>query len=212
MLSPNWPPLPSAISTGLATFSSPSAIVRSGKYPESLAVGVGQYEESATPMVCASFSRREQARLCAEAQVAKLSCDPVKSQIEVTFNVFAEDPFGFDLVDDPGDVRPQVPGIGFAVSLARLAEGLAWITGRDEMNAAAPGAAVEGCEIVPNKRWSQGRVFHPGHESGRRVGFPLDVTHSPVSGFGDVQSEVEAGVAGAQRNSAKFRIANAGGM
>jgi hypothetical protein len=55
---------------GFTIFRPDEAIITSGKYPASEAVGVGQNEESATPMATASFSRREQARLCAVTQVA----------------------------------------------------------------------------------------------------------------------------------------------
>jgi hypothetical protein len=94
-----------------------------------------------------------------------------------------------------------VTRICIAPSLAGEAEGLAGIAGRDEMNAAAPRAAVEGSEIAPDRRRCQGRVFHPGHESGRRVAFPLNETNSPVGRLGDVQAEIEAGVAGAEGDS-----------
>lgn len=69
------------------------------------------------------------------------------------------------------------------------------------MNAAAPRAAVEGFKVVPDSSFSQGLVRHPGHESGRRMAFPLDESHSSISGLGDVQAEVEAGVAGAEGDS-----------
>lgn len=167
---------------------------------------MGQDEQAATPVACASFSRREQARLCPETHFAKAAGDVGKSQIDVTFDVFAENPFGFGFADDPGDLGPEMTGIGLASPLSGLAEGLAGITGRDEMYAAAPRAAVEGSQIVPYRRRSQGRVFHPGHESGRRMGFALDVTHSPISGFGDVQAEVEAGIASAQGDAAQLGV------
>ena len=68
------------------------------------------------------------------------------------------------------------------------------------MNAmrSSPCAAVEAGKVVPDRRRRQGLVFHPGHEDGRGTGVPLDVTHSTVSGLGDVQTEIEA-AAGAQR-------------
>lgn len=117
----------------------------------------------------------------------------------MAFDVFEENPAGTDFAHDPFDLGPQVPRIVFAASSSGLAEGLTGITGRDDMNAAAPRSAVEGSQIVPYRRRSQGLVFHPGHESGRSVGFPLDVTHSAISRLGDVQPEVETAVAGAKR-------------
>ena len=116
----------------------------------------------------------------------------------MAFDVLEEDEPRADLTHDPSDLRPQVSGICVAAAMAGLAEGLAGVTGRDEMNAAAPRSAVEGSQIVPYRSWSQGLVAHPRHESGRCVSFPLDVTNSPIAGLGDVQAEVEAGIAGAE--------------
>lgn len=153
----------------------------------------------------ARFSRREQARLDAVTQALKVSDDLPTSQGQMAFDVFQEDPSGADLAHDPLDFGPQVPGVVFAAASPGLAEGLAGITGRDDMNAAAPRSAVKGSQIVPYRRRSQGLVFHPGHESGRRMGFPLDVTHSAISGLGDMDPEVEAAVAGAERKPSQIR-------
>lgn len=79
---------------------------------------MGQNEDAATPMVCADFSRREDACLWRVAHGAKLFPDLGKSQIDVSFDVFAEDPFGLELPSDPGDLRPQVPGIVSAAPFA----------------------------------------------------------------------------------------------
>lgn len=146
----------------------------------------------------ARLSRCEQARLDAVTQALKLSGDLPKSQGQVAFDVLEEDPSGPDFLDDAADLGPQVAGIGLAPTSSGLAEGLAGIAGRDDMNAAAPRSAVEGSQIIPDRRRSQGLVVHPGHESGRRVGFPLDVTHSAISRLRDVQAEVESAVSGAQ--------------
>lgn len=67
------------------------------------------------------------------------------------------------------------------------------------MNAAAPRSAVEGSKVAPDRRLTQGLVRHPSHESGRCVTFPLDETHSSIPGLGDVEPEVEARVAGTER-------------
>lgn len=172
---------------------------------------MGQDEEAATPVARACFSRREQSRLWAVAHCAKVSDDVGKSQIEVAFDIFAEQPLGPDLVGDPGDLGPEVSGVVSAAAFARGAEGLAGITGRDDMNAAAPSAAVEGAQIVPNRRLAQGLVFHPRHESGCCVSFPLDISHSAIGWLCDVQAEIEAGIAGAEGNSAQFALRWAGG-
>lgn len=69
------------------------------------------------------------------------------------------------------------------------------------MNAAAPRSAVEGLEIVPERRAIQGLVCHPRHEVGRRTAVPLDITDSSIPGLCDVQAEFESAGAGAERES-----------
>ena len=155
-------------------------------------------------MASACFSRRKQSRLNAVAQSLKVADDRGASQIEMAFDIFAEDPSRPDLSDDPCDLGPQVPGIVSASPQPGRAEGLAGITGSDDMNAVAPRLAVEGSQIVPYRRRSQGRVRHPRHESRRCMGLPLDITHSAISGFGDVQAKVESGIARAERQAAIF--------
>jgi hypothetical protein len=162
---------------------------------------VGHDEESATPVRSADFSRCEQARFCAVAQAAKAAGDLGKSQIDVAFDVLGEDDAGAHLVDDPLDFGPEVAGIGLAAPLSGEAEGLAGITGREDINAATPRSAVKGSQIVPHRCAIQGRVFHPGHESGRSVGFPLDETCSAISGLGDGEAEFEPAISGAERKA-----------
>jgi len=145
----------------------------------------------------ADFSRREQSRLNVVTQADQFSADFGKSQIEVAFDVFQEHPAGGDLSDDAADGWPEVARVLLASALSSEAERLTGISGSDEMNSAAPWAAVKGCEIVPYRRRSQGLVRHPRHESGRRMGFPLNVTHSSIPWLGDVKAEIKATVAGA---------------
>jgi hypothetical protein len=121
----------------------------------------------------------------------------------VSLDVFAPHPLGPGFVDDPGDLGPEVARVDVPSPLPGVAEGLAGIAGRDEMNAAAPRSAVEGSQIAPDSRLTQGLVCHPRHESGRSVAFPLNESHSAVSGLGDVQAEVEAGVAGAEGDASE---------
>lgn len=126
-------------------------------------------------------------------------------------DVLEEAPSGADLADDPGDFGPEMPGIVGAKPGSRQAEGLAGIAGSDDMNAAAPRAAVEGSQIVPDRSRSQGRVRHPRHESGRGETVSLDMTHSSVSGLCKVQAKVEASDTGAKADAAKV-VMSFGGM
>lgn len=167
---------------------------------------MGQDEEAAAPVACACFSRCEDARLCRVAHAAKAGFDVGVAHGQVPFDVFAEDPFRFDFAGDAGDLGPKVTWVAVTAAVAGIAEGLAWITGSEEMNAAAPRATVEGSQVVPDKRFTQGLVRHPCHESGRSVAFPLDVTDSSISGFSDVQAKVEAGVSGAQGDTSEVVV------
>lgn len=125
--------------------------------------------------------------------------DNVGAEREMPADVFEEDAARADLDDDAPDVRPEVAGVFRAEPLAGGAEGLARIARSDEIHDAAPLSASEGLEIVPDRRVIQGLVFHPCHESGCCVGFPLDVTHSPQSGLGDVHAKLEPAGSGAKR-------------
>lgn len=124
-----------------------------------------------------------------------------KSQIDVTFDVFAEDPFGPDFVGNPSDFRPQVSWVSITLAFPGQAEGLAGIAGSEDMNLATPRAAFEGSEIVPDRRFSQGFLIHTRCEGGHCMSFPLDVSDGFVSLFSDVQSKVEAGIPCAERDS-----------
>lgn len=163
-------------------------------------------------MASAHFSRCEQARFWRVAQPAKARRDLGKSHIDVPLDVLGEHRRRPDLVDDPLDVWPEVPRVAPPLALAGDAERLARIAGREDMNAVAPRSAVEGLEVVPDRRLLQGLVLHPGHEGGRSVGFPLDETNSPVAGLGDREAELEPAVAGAERDPAQFAAAAALGM
>lgn len=107
-------------------------------------------------------------------------------------DVFQEDPPGSDLGDDPGDVGPDPARVGGAAPPSGVALSLARVSRSDEIHDATPRSAVEAGNVVPDSSAIQGLRFHPGHESGRRIGFPLDVTHSAMSGLGDRDPEFEA--------------------
>lgn len=126
-------------------------------------------------------------------------------------DVFEEAPFGVCLSDDPGDLGPEVAGVVCPAPAACEAEGLAGITGSDDMNAAAPRAAVERSQIVPDRSRSQGRVRHPRHESGRGETVSLDMAHSAISGLCEMQAEIEPSDAGAKADAAKV-VMFSGGM
>jgi hypothetical protein len=168
---------------------------------------VGQNEETVAPVACADFSRRLDARSNAIAQALKVSNDVSQTKGEMAGDVFEEAPLGGDFADDPRNVGPEVAGVGFSFSQSREGERLAGITGSEDMNAAAPWAAVEGFEIVPDRSRIQGRVRHPRHEGGCGETVSLDIAHGAIAGLSDVKAEIEASDAGAKAEAAKvFRF------
>ncbi len=97
-------------------------------------------------------------------------------------------------------------------ALARDGERLARIARSDDVHRAAPRAAVEGGNIVPDRSPIQGRVFHPRHENGRGVGFPFDMAHSTISGEGDGEPEVEPARAGAEGEAEEACVSGPGSV
>lgn len=95
-----------------------------------------------------------------------------------------------DLSDDPRDLGPQVASIARARSLAGVTERLAGVPRRDDIHDATPRAAIEGEQIVGDRRVIHDRFAHPRHESARGVSVPLNETHGSV-GVSDGESDAE---------------------
>jgi len=163
-----------------------------------IAVAMAEDEEPLAPMRRADFRRREEACRKPVAQADQVSGDLGKSEAQMMGDVLKEDERWSDLADDPRDVRPEMTGVGRRQPPAGDRERLARIARNDDVHAAAPRAAVEAGDVVPDRRAIQGRVVHPRHEQGRGEGFPLDVTHSVISGTGEDEPEVEPADAGAE--------------
>lgn len=172
---------------------------------------MGQYEEAFAEVGRTDFRRCDDARCNPIAHCLKVSGDDIETKGQMAGDVLEEAPFGRNLPNDPGDLGPEVPGVFLALAVPCQAERLAGITGRDEMNAAAPRAAVEGSQIVPDRSRSQGLVRHPRHESGRGETDSLDIAHSSISGFCEVQAKIEASDTGAKADAAKL-VMSFGGM
>ena len=146
----------------------------------------------------ADFRRSEEACRKAVAHADQSCGDFGEAEAQMMGDILEEDEGRLDLGDDTGDMRPEVARVVRAPALACDRERLARIARSDDVHRAAPRAAVEGSNVVPNRRAIQGRVFHPRHESGCGEGFPFDMAHSTISGDGDGEPEVEPASAGAE--------------
>ncbi|KGB82171.1 hypothetical protein JT55_09180 [Rhodovulum sp. NI22] len=166
-----------------------------------VAFPMGKDEQPLTLVRRADFRRREEACRKAVAHADQPSGDFGKSEAEMMGDVFEEDEGRLDFADDASDMRPKVARVVRAPAFARDGERLARIASSDDVHRAAPWAAVEAGNVVPDRCRIQGRVFHPRHENGRGVGFPFDMAHSSISGHGDGEPEVEPACAGAEREA-----------
>lgn len=161
----------------------------------------GKNEEPFAPMGRTDFRRSEEARRKPVAHADQSCGDFGEAEAEMMGDVFEENERRFDLADDPGHVRPEMAGILGTETLPREGERLARVSRREDVHRTAPWAAVEGGNVVPDRRVIQGRIFHPRHEKGRGVGFPFDMAHSSISGHGEGKSEVDASGSGAEREA-----------
>jgi hypothetical protein len=121
-------------------------------------------------------------------------------------HVFQKDDRGLRLPHDPLDLGPQPALVSDAAPLAADAVGLARVARSDDIHDAAPSAAVEGGNIVPDRSLSQGLVRHPRHESGCGVSVFFDETNRTISGFGKHEPEVEPAGAGAEAEAPEFAM------
>ncbi len=160
----------------------------------------------------ANFRRCEEACRKLVAHSDQSAGDFGEAEAEMMGDILEEDEGRLDLANDPGDVGPEVAWIVRAPSLARDRKWLARIPGREDIHAAAPRAAIESGNVVPDNRLIQGLVFHPRHENGCGEGFPLDIAHSTISGTGDGEPEVEPACAGAQREAEQARVCGSGSV
>ena len=109
-------------------------------------------DEDAQPLVRrADFCRAEQTRRRRVAHAPKLSQDGFKAEGDVACDVFEEDPFGAALDDDAGDLGPEMAGIIGTAALSGGTEGLAGISGEDDVEGPAKGPGIKAAQIVPDR-------------------------------------------------------------
>ena len=158
----------------------------------------GKDEEPLAFVGRADFRRRKEACRKAVAHADQSAGDFGEAEAEMMGDILEEHEGRLDLTDDAGDMRPEMAWVVRTPALACHGERLARIARSDDVHRAAPWAAIEGSNIVPDNSLIQGRVFHPRHESGCGEGFPFDMAHSTISGDGDGKPEIEPASARAE--------------
>jgi len=170
----------------------------------------GKDEEPLALVGRADFRRCEDACRKAVAHADQSAGDFGEAKAEMMGDILEEDEGRLDLANDAGDMRPEMAWILAAEPSACDRERLARIARSDDVHRAAPRAAVEGSNVVPDNSLIQGRVFHPRHESGCGEGFPFDMAHSTISGDGDGKPEVESARAGAEGEAEEACVSGSG--
>ena len=161
----------------------------------------GKDEQTFAPVGRTDFRRCEEACRKLVAHADQSAGDFGEAEAEMMGDILEEHEGWLNLADDAGDMRPEMARIIRTPALARDREWLARVPGAEQIHRAAPRAAVEGSNVVPDNSLIQGRILHPRHESGRSEGVPLNVTQSSISGDGDGEPEVEPACARAERQA-----------
>jgi hypothetical protein len=162
---------------------------------------VGQDEDPEPLVRRANFCRAEQARRRRVAHVPKLSQDGLKTEADVTRDIFEEDPFGGAFANDAGDLGPEVTWIVCATALSSCAERLAGISGEDGVEGAPEGPCVEAAQVVPD--WGGGEVPSAlgGDEDGAGPLLPFNKGAGVIAGFGEHEAQIKAAAACAEGQS-----------
>ena len=159
-------------------------------------------DEDAQPLVWRTdFCRAEQARRRRIAHAPKVSQHGFKAEGDVPGDVFEEDPFGTAFPDNAGDLGPEVARIIGAATLSCGAEGLAGISGEDDVESAAEGLGIETAEIVPD--WRRGEIACAlgGDEDAAGPLLPLDKCAGVKPRFGEHEAQIQASAACAEGQS-----------
>jgi hypothetical protein len=159
---------------------------------------VGQDENSKPLVRRADFCRAEQACRRRVVHVPKLSQDGLKAKGDVTGDVFEEHPLRAAFGDDPGDLGPEVPGVVGTLAFASGTEGLAGISGEDDVECATENPSIEAAEIIPD--WGRGEVSLAlgGDENSSGPVLPLDKSACVIAGFGQYEAQIKASAACAE--------------
>ena len=162
---------------------------------------MGQDEDPEPLVRRTDFCRREQARRRRVAHAPKFSQDGFKAECDVARDVFEEDPFGGTFPDDPGDLWPEMAGVVGTTAFASGAEGLAGISGEDDIEGPAEGSGIEAAQIIPDRRWSEIPGALGSDEDASGPIFPFDEGPGVISGFREHDAQIQASAACAEGKS-----------
>ncbi len=162
---------------------------------------MGQDEDPEPLVRRADFCRAEQTRRRRVAHAPKFSQHGFKAEGDVTGDIFEKDPFGGTFPDDAGDLGPEVARIVGAATFARRAEGLAGISGEDDLEGTAEGPSIETAQVIPD--WGRGEVSRAlgGNEDRAGIVLPLDEGAGVEAWFGQHDAQIQSSAACAEGQS-----------
>ncbi len=149
----------------------------------------------------ADFCRAEQTRRRRVAHAPKPSQHGFKAEGDVARDVFEKDPLGLALPDDAGDFRPEMAGIGGTTAFASGTEGLAGVTGEDDVEGTSEGQGIEAAQIVPDRGRGEISGALGGDEDGAGIAFPLNERAGVEAWFGKHDAQIKASAACAEGQS-----------
>jgi hypothetical protein len=119
----------------------------------------------------------------------------------VTGDVFEEHPLWAAFPEDAGDLGPEVAGIIGATAFASGTEGLAGISGEEDVEGPTKRPGIEAAQIIPDR----GRGEIPGalgsDEDSSGPALPLDKGAGVKAGFGQHEAQIKASAACAEGQS-----------
>ena len=116
-------------------------------------------------------------------------------------DVFEEHPPGLDFTDDPGNIGPQMALVPGPAARSGLTEGLAGISGKDDVDDPAKGASVKAGDVVPDRGGGEISGALGGDKGGAGVVLPLDKAARVKSGLGQHEAQIKATGSGAKGQS-----------
>ena len=156
---------------------------------------MGQDEDPEPLVRRANFCRAEQTRRRCVAQTPKLSQDGFEAEGDVPGDVFEEDPFGLAFPDDPGDLGPEVARVVGTTALSCGAEGLAGISGEDDIEGTAERAGIEGSQVIPDRGQGEVACTLGRDEDASRICLPFDKCPGVKGRFGEHDAQIQASAA-----------------
>ena len=119
----------------------------------------------------------------------------------MTGDVFEKDPLGAAIPDDAGDLGPKVPGIVCTAALSGSTEGLAGISGEDDVEGTVEWPGIESAQIVPDRGRGEIPGALGGDEDRSWPVLTLDEGAGVIAGFGKHEAQIKASAPSAEGQS-----------